>query len=66
MTKLLAGLFVGVFVGALAYEVFKKGEFTRNAARKVSQGVQAARRAFGEGYRSIQPAAEEPRPAGTA
>ena len=50
MMKILAGVFVGVFVGALAYEVFRKSEFTRKAARKVSEGVQAARKAFDEGY----------------
>jgi len=50
MIKLLAGVFVGVFVGALAFEVFRKTEFTRKAARKVSEGVRAARKAFDEGY----------------
>ena len=50
MMKVLAGLFVGVFVGALAFEVLKKTEFTRTAARKVSEGVQAARKAFDDGY----------------
>jgi len=65
MAKLLVGLFVGVFVGALTYEVIRKGEFTRRAARRVSEGVQAAKHAFDEGYRSIQ-AAPEPPPAATA
>ena len=50
MMKILAGVFVGVFVGALAYEVLKKSPFTRKAARKVSEGVHAARKAFDEGY----------------
>ncbi len=59
MTKMLAGVFVGVFVGALAYEVIRKTEFTRIAARKVSDGVHAARKAFEEGYRrSVEPQAE--------
>jgi hypothetical protein len=62
VTKLLVGLFVGVFVGALAYEVIKKGEFARRAARRVSEGVQATRNAFGEGYRSIQQPSEQPLP----
>jgi hypothetical protein len=65
MMKLLAGLFVGVFVGALTYEVVRKGEFTRRAARRVSEGVQAAKHAFDEGYRSIQPAPDEPLPVTT-
>jgi hypothetical protein len=58
MMKMLAGVFVGVFVGALAYEVFRKTEFTRKAACKLSEGVQSARRAFDEGYRSstLEPA----------
>jgi len=54
---------VGVFVGALAYEIFKKGEFTRRAARKIMEGAQAARKAFGEGYQSIQSAPAESVPA---
>lgn len=48
--KLLAGVFVGVFVGALAYEIVRKTEFTRKAARKLSDGVQSAKKAFAEGY----------------
>ena len=50
MIKILAGVFVGVFVGALAYEVFRKSELTRKAAYKVSEGLQAARKAFDEGF----------------
>ena len=49
--KLLAAVFVGVFCGALAHEVFRKTDFTRKAARKLSEGVQAAKKAFDEGYR---------------
>ena len=52
MVKLLAGVFVGVFVGALVYEVIRKTEFPRAAARKVSDGLQTARKAFEEGYRT--------------
>ena len=59
MFKLLAGVFVGVFVGALAFEVVRKTEFTRRAARKVSESVQAAKKAFGEGYHR---STEEPEP----
>jgi hypothetical protein len=50
----------------LAYEVIKKGEFTRRAARSVAEGVQAAKHAFDEGYRSIQRPSEQPLPAATA
>ena len=66
MGKLLVGVFVGVFVGALAYEVMRKTEFTRKAVRKVSEGVQAARQAFDEGYhRSVgEPSESSPGMAG--
>ncbi len=60
MMKVLAGLFVGVFVGALTYEIVRKGEFTRRVARKVSDGAQAARKAFNEGYHSVESASEPP------
>lgn len=66
MTKTVVGLFVGVFVGALVYEVIKKGEFARRAARRVSDGVQAARHAFDEGYRSVQQPSEGPLPSDAA
>lgn len=49
--KVLAGVFVGVFFGALAYEVFRRTEFTRKAARKLLDGVEAAKGAFDKGYR---------------
>jgi uncharacterized membrane-anchored protein YhcB (DUF1043 family) len=52
MGKVLTGLFVGVFVGAVAYEVLKKTEITQKTARKVSEGLKSAKKAFGEGYRS--------------
>lgn len=58
--KMLAGVFVGVFVGALAYEVVRKTEFPRRAARKVSESVQAAKKAFSEGYRSVDEAESSP------
>jgi hypothetical protein len=52
MGKMLTGLFVGVFVGALAYELLKKSEVAKTTARRVSEGVRSARRAFSEGYQS--------------
>ena len=52
MGKLLTGLFVGVFVGAVAYELLKKSEFARGTARKCSEGFRSAKKTFGEGYRS--------------
>ena len=52
MGKILTGLFVGVFVGAVAYEVLKRTEIAQKTARKVSEGCRSAKRAFNEGYRS--------------
>jgi len=52
MGKLLTGLFVGVFVGAVAYELLKKTELARASVRKCSEGFRSAKKAFGEGYRS--------------
>jgi uncharacterized membrane-anchored protein YhcB (DUF1043 family) len=54
MGKMLAGLFVGVFVGALAYELVKKTEIARTTARKVSEGLHSAKDAFSEGYQSVE------------
>jgi len=48
MGKVIAGLFVGVFVGALSYELLKKSKL----ADKVSGGFQAAKNALKEGYQS--------------
>lgn len=62
MGKLLVGVFVGVFVGALAYEVMRKSEFARKAVHKVSEGVQAARQAFDEGYQRSAGEPSEPSP----
>ncbi len=57
MYKGLCTLFVGVFVGALAYELLKRTEIAQKTARKVSDGYQSAKNAFGEGYRSaVKPA----------
>ena len=50
MFKMMAGLLVGVFAGALVYEVVRKTEFVRKATRKVSEGVQASKMAFDEGF----------------
>ena len=52
MSKVLTGLFVGVFVGALAYELLKKTEVAKTTARKVSNGFKSAKKAFSDGYRS--------------
>ncbi len=52
MGKVLTGLFVGVFVGAVAYEVLKKTDIAQRTVRKVSEGFKSAKTAFGEGYRA--------------
>ena len=52
MYKGLCGLFVGVFVGALAYELLKKSDIGRVTVQRVSQGLEAAKATFNEGYRA--------------
>ncbi len=56
MGKVLTGLFVGVFVGALAYELLKKTEIAQKTARKVAEGFASAKKAFAEGYQSVESA----------
>ena len=58
MYKGLCGLFVGVFVGALAYELLKKSDVARVTMGKVTQGLQSAKSAFGEGYRAAAESAK--------
>ncbi len=53
MGKGLCGLFIGVFVGALAYELLKKTEFGRATTRKVSKSLKSAKQAFKEGYQAV-------------
>ncbi len=65
MGKVLTGLFVGVFVGALAYELLKKSDLANKTARKVSEGLASAKRAFQEGYRSIESGSTAGSPEGT-
>ncbi len=64
MTKglcgLLAGVFVSVFVVALAYELLKNTEVAQATARKVSESFRSAKRAFQKGYR---PARQRPQEA---
>jgi hypothetical protein len=52
--KGLCGLFVGVFVGALAYELLKKTELGKKTARGLSKGVKSAKDAFVDGYRAVE------------
>ena len=59
MEKLLIGLFVGVFVGAVGYELVKKTEIAKKTTDKISKGFQSAKAAFREGYQSVEkPAAQ--------
>jgi hypothetical protein len=60
MGKVLAGVFVGVFVGALTYELLRKTGIGKTTARKVSEGFQAAKKAFEEGYQAADQTAQEP------
>ncbi len=59
MCKGLCSLFVGVFVGALAYELLARTDIAKKTGRKLSEGFQSATRAFSEGYRSAAPPAPE-------
>lgn len=60
MCKGMCGLFVGVFVGALAYEILRKTDITKKAIQKVSDSIKSTKQAFSEGYESaVQPAVEE-------
>lgn len=55
MFNVLTGLFVGVFVGALGYELLKKTGIAHKTADKVSEGVQSTKDAFKKGYKSVEP-----------
>ncbi len=56
MGKVLTGLFVGVFVGAMAYELLRKTDIARSTAHRVSDAINSAKNTFVEGYRSaVQP-----------
>ena len=46
----VAGVFIGVFAGALAYELVRKTESGRRVSKKVVAGLRAAKDAFMEGY----------------
>ena len=50
MGKVMTGTFIGVFVGALTYELIRRTEIGQKAARKFSEGLQAVKKAFKEGY----------------
>ena len=52
MGKALCGLFAGVFVGALAYELVRKSDIGRTAVGKITKGMKRTKRAFDEGYQS--------------
>ena len=62
MSKLLTGIFVGVFVGAFGYQMVKKTQVGQKATKKIVDGVDAAKKAFKEGYSSVsgEKAAEQP------
>ena len=59
MCKGLCSLFVGVFVGAVAFELVRRTEIGKQAGRKVADGFQSAKKAFHEGYQAAaRPVAE--------
>lgn len=53
MGKLLGGMFVGVFLSALAYELLKETKVVESAARTISEYLQSAKTVFKEGYQSV-------------
>ncbi len=59
VTGLLIGAFVGVFAGALAYEVLRKSGVPQAIGRKVAGGFKSAGKAFKDGYKSARPAPAE-------
>ena len=53
MGKVVVGVFVGVFIGAVAYEILRKSKISQAAAGKISEGLRSAKTAFDEGYQSV-------------
>lgn len=51
MGKGLCILMGGIFVGALAYELFRRTEIAKTMPGKISEGCSAVKEAFMKGYR---------------
>ncbi len=47
---LIAGVFVGVFIGALAHQLVKKTECGRRTGKQITAALQSVKTAFMEGY----------------
>ncbi len=52
MCKGLCSLLVGVFVGAVAFELVRRTEAGKNAGRKIADGFCSAKKAFQDGYQA--------------
>ena len=50
MGKLLTGIFIGAFSGAVAYELLKDSKVLKKAVESFKEGVKSAKNAFREGY----------------
>ena len=53
MGKVLGLVFVGVFVGALGYEILKKTGAAEQIARTVAKGVESAKQILAGDYQTI-------------
>ena len=55
MGKILCGVFVGVFVGALALKLLDKSRpgWLQQARKKLKNNIKAAKDAFAEGYTTL-------------
>ena len=62
LSGIVVGVCVGIFAGAVACEVLSKTGVCQAAARKISNGVESAKKSFIEGY---QTAAEQSQPDAT-
>ena len=68
MGKILAGVALGVFVGAMVAEILRKTnpKWLENARARIKKSAKAAKKAFMEGYGGPEPALETAPEAKTA
>ncbi len=59
MCKGLCSLLVGVFVGAVAFELVRRTEVGKSTGRKIADGYRSAKKAFQDGYQAAARPAHE-------